>query len=908
MSKPGETKSVATYCYQCVAGPDLLKVNVQDGVAIGVEPNFDAAEIHPGAGKICVKAYGLIQKTYNPHRISTPMKRTNPKKGRDEDPGFVPISWDEALDAVAAKVIEIKASGGLDNSGYPSIAATFGGGGTPQSYMGTFPAFLATLGAVDFGFGGGQGVKCVHSEHLYGEFWHRAFTVSADTPLTKYLVSFGSNIEASGGVCGVWRHANARAGGLKRVQIEPALSITGACSADWVPIKPKTDAAFMLAMIHVLLHEHDSGELDVEFLKHRTSAPYLIAPGGYYLRDTKTKKPMIWDPAKNKAVVHDTPGVEPALMGTYTASGFEQGPDSEQSIHKSCEVITAHNKLVDHVKSNTPAWAAEICDVKEETIRRVANEFLSHACIGETIEIDGQTLPYRPVAITLGKTVNNGWGGYECCWGRTLLACLVGALEVPGGTLGTTVRLNRQVNDRLDSVISGEDGFMSFPMNPTDSQRWKLNPNIRNAYKTLVPLSADNAWSQALGPTHFSWLFQDEPPEHLPKATVPELWFVYRSNPAISSWDAPGVADKISRFPFVVAFAYTMDETNHMADILLPECTDLEGTQLIRIGGTKFIEQFWCDQGYALRQPAVKSFGETRDFTDIATDLAERCGLLEEYNVRINKGNAGVRLYGDNYDFSLELGKKHNTDEIWDSICKAASSELTGGKEANGLDWYKEHGFKVIPYPQSHWYLYPRIVEHGLRFEMPYQERLRRIGAELGNRLHENDITWWDEQLKEYRALPGWENLLELWEDPDAKVNGEDLYPFWLLTSRSMQYAWGGNVAIQLMQEVASNIAGHGGVIMNTGAANRMGIADGDLIEVTSSLRSTKGRAVLRQGIRPDTLLMIGQFDHWKTPLAKDMHVPSMNTVTPMSLKLTDSTGSSADIVKVGITRIGHAA
>src|SRR5208282_6647338 len=65
-------KQVPTYCYQCVAGPDLLTVRVEDGVALGVDPNFCAAQVHPGAGRICVKAYGLVQKTYNPNRILTP--------------------------------------------------------------------------------------------------------------------------------------------------------------------------------------------------------------------------------------------------------------------------------------------------------------------------------------------------------------------------------------------------------------------------------------------------------------------------------------------------------------------------------------------------------------------------------------------------------------------------------------------------------------------------------------------------------------------------------------------------------------------------------------------------------------------------------------------------------------------
>ena len=68
---------------------------------------------------------------------------------------------------------------------------------------------------------------------------------------------------------------------------------------------------------------------------------------------------------------------------------------------------------------------------------------------------------------------------------------------------------------------------------------------------------------------------------------------------------------------------------------------------------------------------------------------------------------------------------------------------------------------------------------------------------------------------------------------------------------------------------------------------------------------STRGRAVLRQGIRPDTLLMIGQFDYWATPFARDLGVPSMNALVPLSLELTDATGSGADLVRVGLARLG---
>ena len=381
---------VPVYCYQCVAGPDLLTVTVEDGVATQVQPNHDAAAVHPAAGKVCIKAYGLVQKVYNPHRLTTPMKRTNPKKGRREDPRFVPIGWDEALEILGDKLLEIREKGLEDEIGYPRVAASFGGGGTPTYYMGTFPAFLAAWGPVDLSFGGGQGVKCYHSEHLYGELWHRAFTVCPDTPLTDYVLSFGANTEASAGVIGVWRHAEARVRGLKRVQIEPHLSVTGACSAEWVPVKPKTDAAFLYALIHVLLHEAARERLDLPFLRDRTGSPYLVGPNGYFLRDPATEKPLLWDRTREGAVAFDEAGVDPALEGSHrVARAIEIGADDERWSHADVEARTAFALLLDHMAPYTPEWAEQICDIRGGTIRRVAEEFLVHARVGDTIEIEG---------------------------------------------------------------------------------------------------------------------------------------------------------------------------------------------------------------------------------------------------------------------------------------------------------------------------------------------------------------------------------------------------------------------------------------------------------------------------------------------------------------------------------------
>ncbi|MEZ5614058.1 MAG: molybdopterin-dependent oxidoreductase [Rhodocyclaceae bacterium] len=899
-------KWVPTYCFNCVAGPDLLAVKVENGVATEVAPNFNGRGIHPGDGKPCVKAYGLIQKTYSPHRILSPMRRTNPNKGIDEDPGFEPISWDEALDIVAAKMRDIRAKGIIDEAGLPRVAVSFGHGGTPSNYMGTFPAFLSAWGPMDFSFGSGQGVKCVHSEHLYGEYWHRAFTVAADTPYTEYNIAFGANVEVTGGVCAAARHAKARVRGMKRVYVEPHLGVTAAASAEWIPIKPKTDGAFMFALIHVMLHERRREDLDLPFLRDRTASPYLVGPNGYYLREPATGKPLLWDTLSNSAVPFDTAGTLPVLEGRFTVpSAYEQGPDEDRWTHRDVECAPAFAKLVAHVQPYSPEWAEQVCEVPAERIRRVANEFVDHARVGETIEIDGETLPFRPVSVTLGKTVNNGWGAFDCCWSRTVMAVLVGALEVPGGTLGTTIRINRPHEDRLQSVKPGEDGFMVHGLNPTDPKRWMRKPTGRNAHRTLVPLAGNGPWSQALGPTHLAWMWQKEAPENLMDPAFPELWITFRTNPAISFWDTRSLSETMARFPFMVSFAYTIDETNWMADILLPEATDLESLQLIRLGRTKYIEQYWDHQGFILRQPVVDPQGDTRDFTWISTELARRVGILGEYNAAINRGAGSVPLKGEGFDFTLDPAVPHEVDAIWDAACKAATAELSGGAEIRDLPWFRENGFYSKPWSRRGWYLTPKLVELGLRYELPYQERLTRSGRELERRLHEQGIHWWDNQLTEYQFLPAWHDMPGLWEK--ALVNQgakpED-FPYWLLTTKSMQFHASGNASIQLMDELSQNVRGHRGVVMNTRTAERHGIGEGDLVDIVSTVSTTRGPAILNQGIRPDTLLIIGQFDHWATPYAKDIKAPSLNTVAPMSLELTDATGSGSDVVRVALRKV----
>jgi phenylacetyl-CoA:acceptor oxidoreductase len=139
------------------------------------------------------------------------------------------------------------------------------------------------------------------------------------------------------------------------------------------------------------------------------------------MRDAKTHKPLIFDLDDQTAKPFDTDIHRPGMEGKFVVSGIEIGADEDKWVHDNIEVTTSFQQLIEHMKEYTPEWAEEQSDVPAERIRTVADEFVSNACVGQTIEVEGEEMPFRPVAILLGKTVNNGWGDItvagpaQCC-------------------------------------------------------------------------------------------------------------------------------------------------------------------------------------------------------------------------------------------------------------------------------------------------------------------------------------------------------------------------------------------------------------------------------------------------------------------------------------------------------------
>ena len=112
---------IPTTCNMCFNNCSIEAVpHVVDGVVVELTGNPDSPI---GNGHICAKGAAGIMQLYDPARITKPLKRTNPKKGCDEDPGWEEISWDEAYDTIVQKFGEAAAEDPRLNMG-----ASTGGG------------------------------------------------------------------------------------------------------------------------------------------------------------------------------------------------------------------------------------------------------------------------------------------------------------------------------------------------------------------------------------------------------------------------------------------------------------------------------------------------------------------------------------------------------------------------------------------------------------------------------------------------------------------------------------------------------------------------------------------------------------------------------------------------------------
>jgi thiosulfate reductase / polysulfide reductase chain A len=319
---PGQTRIVKNICHQCPARCGI-DVYVTHGRVHAIHGNTD----HPIAnGKLCPKGPLGAYVLYDPDRFKGPMKRTNPEKGRGVDPGFVPISWDEALGIVADRL------NGLRERGESHRFALLYGRGWGASCAGLQGTFGQLYGSPNVAIG--HSSMCSDGSIKSKQFTDGNGSYNAyDYKHCNYLLMFGAGfLEAFrpyNNNMQVWGYIRGEKSPKTRVTVvDVHANVTTAAADRGLFIKPGTDGALALAIAHVILTD---GLWDRPFVGDFRDGRNRFAAGR---------------------------NVSPALFEEKWVRGLAEWWNIE-------------------LKDRTPEWAAGITDIPERTIRRVAREFAS---------------------------------------------------------------------------------------------------------------------------------------------------------------------------------------------------------------------------------------------------------------------------------------------------------------------------------------------------------------------------------------------------------------------------------------------------------------------------------------------------------------------------------------------------
>ena len=242
-------KWIPTFCAMC--GPGLgcgIYAFVKDGRFTAVE---GMRESPLNQGRICAKAHAAPQWVYSPERLRYPLKRVG-QKGEGK---FERISWDQALDLIAAKLKEQKQTHGAESLAILSPAR--------RSYSEYLYRFLIAHGSPNYGHSG----ICAMQKTFAFTYTLGAAPVP-DVARSSLILIWGKQPVYSGSTRGNLKQIlDAKDRGAKIISIKPTMEPDVAISDLWIPIRPGTDAALALAMLHVIIKEK---LYDAEFVSRWT--------------------------------------------------------------------------------------------------------------------------------------------------------------------------------------------------------------------------------------------------------------------------------------------------------------------------------------------------------------------------------------------------------------------------------------------------------------------------------------------------------------------------------------------------------------------------------------------------------------------------------------------------------------
>lgn len=232
------TEQVATNCEMCFWRCGVL-AEVADGRVVKLEGNPD----HPlTRGRLCARGNAGTSLLYDPDRLKYPMLRA----GARGESNFQRITWDQALNLFAQRLTDLKQK-------YGPESVAFFPHGVASEFFGTLMKAYGTPNAAEPAFAQCRGPRQVGYALTFGQGLGSPEQV--DLEEARLIVLIGSHIGENIFTSQVTAFAEALARGAKLIVVDPRFS-TAASKADWwLPIRPGTDIALLLAWMNVLIGE-----------------------------------------------------------------------------------------------------------------------------------------------------------------------------------------------------------------------------------------------------------------------------------------------------------------------------------------------------------------------------------------------------------------------------------------------------------------------------------------------------------------------------------------------------------------------------------------------------------------------------------------------------------------------------
>lgn len=460
---------VHSACRFCRAECGLL-VRVRNDRIEGIEGDPD----HPTSrGALCVKAQAIPELVEDPDRLRTPLKRVGERGGGR----WAPVTWNEALDEIAARLLALR-----ERHGAESVAAYRG---IANSNIPQMPYFMRLLNA--FGtpnltstFCVCVGPKAISAMHTYG----RNLWPIGDYKRAHCIVLFGSNPAVSfmhryGRVMDDLRTAMGR--GAYFVVVDPRRTETAREASHHLQIRPGTDGALALGLLHVIVREK---LWDEEFVRrYATGFDRLAAAAAAYPPDRV--EGITWIPARQ---------IEDVAVRFATAkpacADRRQGVLHHSNATQACRAIDALNVVTGNV--DTPggivfAPPVPLRDIAlREALLKAARGFSRFAWSDGAVTLPEAILSGQPYPI---KALITMAGNPALSWPHAAqVARAFHALD-----LIVVMDLYLTETARLADFVLPTTTFM---------ERTDLNDGLR---VPLAPVSYIHLRQQALSPRHQAW-------------------------------------------------------------------------------------------------------------------------------------------------------------------------------------------------------------------------------------------------------------------------------------------------------------------------------------------------------------------------------------------------------------------